>query len=522
MSGAPAGTVTSVNIRPEVTILSVLQHLNYRPWFALAEFVDNALESYLRHRAEIQLTDGLGVQLTIEIEINTDDHGQIIVRDNAGGILEREFPRAFRPAELPPERNGLSEFGMGMKSAACWFAKQWSVRTTALGEPVERTVAFDIERIVTDRLDNLHVKTRPIEEKAHFTEITLWHLHHPPKGRTLSKIKDHLASIYRVFLRDGTLALKFNGELLEYKDPTILSAPHYKDPNGPSHKWRKDINFDFGAGQKVHGFAALRETASTAYAGFALFRRNRLIEGSADETYRPSYIFGNTNSYRYQRLFGELHLEGFEVSHTKDGFRWEEFEEIFLECLKEELQRAPLDLLDQAEGHRTRQNRKTIQARAQEATNNVAEVVENDFPIILQKEADEPSQPSPIPQDVPKSNFQSSERTVLVEADGQLWEVTIETTVDPAIGPWLQIADTNGRKKNDEGRALRSVTIDLALAHPFSQQFLGANEEGLELMLRLCTGFSLALIMSKDATGTTPSFALHHLNALLRDALSKP
>ena len=59
---------------------------------------------------------------------------------------QSEFPRAFRPAELPPDRSGLCEFGMGMKSAACWFARQWEVRTSALGEPVERTVSFDIRQ----------------------------------------------------------------------------------------------------------------------------------------------------------------------------------------------------------------------------------------------------------------------------------------------------------------------------------------------------------------------------------------
>ena len=26
--------------------LSVLRHLNYRPWFAIAEFVDNAIQSF--------------------------------------------------------------------------------------------------------------------------------------------------------------------------------------------------------------------------------------------------------------------------------------------------------------------------------------------------------------------------------------------------------------------------------------------------------------------------------------------
>jgi len=37
---------------------------------------------------------------------------------------------------------------------------------------------------------------------------------------------------------------------------------------------------------------------------------------------RPEFIFGTGNSYRRQRLIGEIHLEGFEVSHTKDGFQW--------------------------------------------------------------------------------------------------------------------------------------------------------------------------------------------------------
>ena len=39
-----------VNIRPGVKVLSVLQHLNYRPWFALAEFVDNSIQSFIDYQ----------------------------------------------------------------------------------------------------------------------------------------------------------------------------------------------------------------------------------------------------------------------------------------------------------------------------------------------------------------------------------------------------------------------------------------------------------------------------------------
>src|SRR5207237_4652856 len=121
-------------------------------------------------------------------------------------------------------------------------------------------------------------------------------------------------------------------------------------------EWKKDIDFDFGLGLRAHGFAALRETASTSEAGFALFRRERLIIGSADEGYRPETIFGKSNSYRYQRLFGELHLEGFEVSHTKDGFRWDENEQPFLDLLREHLDTDDLPLLRHAEAHRARRS----------------------------------------------------------------------------------------------------------------------------------------------------------------------
>ena len=77
--------VTSVNIRPEVTILSVLQHLNYRPWFALAEFVDNALESFLQHRKELGADNGGKAVLMVQIEIDAEGGGKIVVRDNAAG-----------------------------------------------------------------------------------------------------------------------------------------------------------------------------------------------------------------------------------------------------------------------------------------------------------------------------------------------------------------------------------------------------------------------------------------------------
>src|SRR5580765_3780665 len=100
----------TVNIRPGVSILSVLRHLNYRPWYAIAEFVDNSLQSFLDHRSALEKVEGSGFTLKVKIEWDATDTGRVVIRDNAAGIEEKDYARAFRPAEIPLDRSGLSEF----------------------------------------------------------------------------------------------------------------------------------------------------------------------------------------------------------------------------------------------------------------------------------------------------------------------------------------------------------------------------------------------------------------------------
>ena len=94
--------INKVNIRPEVNILSVLRHLNYRPWFALAEFVDNAIQSYLTNREQLGRADGEDVSLRVTVNIDPEGVGRITITDDAAGIALLDFPRAFRPASSAP------------------------------------------------------------------------------------------------------------------------------------------------------------------------------------------------------------------------------------------------------------------------------------------------------------------------------------------------------------------------------------------------------------------------------------
>ena len=514
-----------IEIRPEVTMLSVLRHLNYKAWFAIAEFIDNALQSSLANREALEAIHGPDFRLEVDVRIDTAGPGLIVVTDNAAGISAADFPRAFRAAQVPTDRTGLSEFGMGMKSAACWFAERWSVRTKAIGETLERTIHFDVRHIVDNKIESLSTEPRDIEDPtAHYTVVTLRGLHHVPQGRTLGKIKEHLASIYRMFLRDGRMTLKINDEALSFSSPKVLNVVKYTAPGIPEQgpdaravEWRKDIALDFGKGQRVTGFAALRETGSTLLAGFALFRRDRLIEGSHDETYRPNYIFKQTNSYPYQRLFGELHVEGFEVSHTKDGFRWEEYEDIFLDFLKDQLEAKPLDLLAQADNYRALPSKKSIEARAAAATATVADYIEKEVaPLLVESQAN-PTAAPPLPQTLAASELQASEKTVSVCDGAWDWVITLRTSVDPAREDWVSMAMQDSLPGDLDNN--RRLVVELSLAHPFSSEFIGANNDNVELFLRIATAVCISLVLSEDHTAQAPEVALYHFNYLMRGAV---
>ena len=504
-----------MNIRPGVSILSVLRHLNYKPWYAVAEFVDNSVQSFLNYEQALR---AIGVErATVTIELDAEG-SQVTVRDNAAGIHEAEYARAFRAAEVPPDRSGLAEFGMGMKSASCWFAPRWTVRTSALGEAIERSIAFDIARIVHDEIEELDIRVRDVPAEGHYTEIVLSDLYHPLHGRTIGKIKDHLGSIYRIFLRRDQLELTFDGERLAFEDPAVLEAPFFKEVGGEPRRWLKAIDIDFGGEQRVHGFAALRERASTAEAGFALFRRDRLIQGSRDEGYRPGSIFGASNSYRYQRLFGELHLEGFEVSHTKDGFQWEEHEEIVLEALKAELDAEPLPLLAQAEGFRSRVRREDVLTGAQVAVSRTGAAVAQYGAAVLDEQLQEETESETIAEGLPTAEL-ASHRTIEVQLEDERWLVELELSTDPGVGDWVHMSEQPTAASLDGSRR---IGIRVALTHPFMERFAGPDVSQIEPLLRVAVALVLAEVTARESGVNLAGSIRRRLNQLLREALSHP
>ena len=78
----------------------------------------------------------------------------------------------------------------------------------------------------------------PIE--AHFTRIELTELsNHAPTSNQMDKVRRHLSSIYRKFLRSGEVEIKVNDVKLEAPCFDILNVPYYKTPKGNSILWKR-------------------------------------------------------------------------------------------------------------------------------------------------------------------------------------------------------------------------------------------------------------------------------------------
>lgn len=311
-----------INIRPTTGVYATYKNIKYDPWTAIAEFVDNSTQSYYDNISSLKDTKyWRGLNVEIIYEKNAEEGDKLIIRDNAYGMNFNDFQRAI-VLDSPPKKSSRSEFGMGLKTAACWFGTNWSVESTELGSNIKYYAAVDVDALHKYKAEEIEVQEIDCSPKEHGTIITIWNLNRTITGRQIGKTKDQLRGMYRTDLRTGDITISYNGENLYYEEPRVLTE---ELPDGTKKIWKKDISFTIPYKDDlltVEGFIGLRETASTSAAGFTLLRRGRVIIGGYENAYRPEEIFEKSNSFVYQRLFGELNMDNWPVTQTKDAFDW--------------------------------------------------------------------------------------------------------------------------------------------------------------------------------------------------------
>lgn len=281
----------------------------------------------------------------------------------------------------------------------------------------------------------------------------------------------------------------------------------------------KEINFKIDESLRVHGFVAIREKASTAEAGFALFRRGRVIQGSHDDGFRPDFIFGAPNSYRYQRVFGELHLEGFDVNFTKKGIQWDENLDIFLRLLRDDISHKAFPLLQQAEQYRVRASEKEFKA-ARKALDETADDLKRKAPkAIADVINNAPTSPG-LEKEILTKTEKTLHREIEISFNKTNWKISIELSYDPSLKELIEIGNTFIKDKLNFGND-RQIGIRLSLTHPFMVEYTGADTSKIEPILRIAAALGLSEIIAKESGIKTQGEVRRNFNELITN-LSKP
>jgi len=165
----------------------------------------------------------------------------------------------------------------------------------------------------------------------HYTTIEISAHNRTLRGRAIGKIKEYLQSIYRMDLATGSMRLRYNDAELVWKDFELEDFLKRRDGTPYKEEFIYEIGTQPG-GKVVVGWVGVLKKGARSRAGFSILHRKRLITGWPD-SWRPEkvYGFGGRNDLINQRLVGEVNLEDFEVSHTKDEINWAGDEEELVE-----------------------------------------------------------------------------------------------------------------------------------------------------------------------------------------------
>lgn len=328
-----------MSIQLNVGLESILNYrrLPYKAWYALAELVDNSTQSFFNHREELVETYKNEPEDKLTVIIDYDkDNDLIRVYDNAYGMSYDDLVHALSISRKPENPNGRSKYGLGMKTSSCWLGNKWTIRTSKLGEAIGHKIVIDVNKIENSE-DPVTYTDEAVDAEKHYTIVEISELNHVFQGRTLGTIKKYLASIYRDDIRKGQIDITWRGQLLEWaeEDPT-----NFIQAQDGSY-FKKNISFTLSE-KSVTGWVGVLNEGSRSKAGFAMLYYGRVIETN----WRPGLIFGEArNDLINQRLVGEIHLDDFEVSHTKDNIAWllnqeEEVEKLLTEACSDYISEA--------------------------------------------------------------------------------------------------------------------------------------------------------------------------------------
>ena len=466
------------------------RRLAYSPWHALAEFVDNSTQSYFDNQSALdqQMRNEEDKVLTVAIVYENKEE-YLRVSDNAMGMSEAELERALHVARPPENTSGRSKYGMGMKTAACWIGNKWRIITKKLGESVEHSVTIDVDEVAKGRDQGLIHTSRSKPADRHYTIVEIFDLNRKFYGRTQGKIADFLRSMYRVDLQQERLHLFWREQKLSWDS---LDSRLFVARDGT--KYRKNFNFTV-EGKVVEGWVGILDKGSRADAGFSILQANRVVRGWPD-AWRPSSLYGQiqgSNDLVNQRLVGEIHLDGFEVSHTKDNILWRDNQE---ETIEKEMEQYCSDYRDIAKSRRKRKD-------DQRGPNDL---VVRAALADLKKELSSPDMVDQIDITTipPKETIKANNGEIIdsvIDTQSATLQGTIKSNPPIAWKIFLEDMSPNDPYVISDSTKKNQITVVVNTSHPYWSTQL-ASEESVRDYFRQCVYDSVAEWQAREKAST--------------------
>lgn len=330
------------------SVLNRYADLDYDIWYALAEFVDNSVHSYMNNKEALNRIGISKCEVAISLSDN-DGNDSIIINDNAGGIHPDEFERLLSLGiKKEKSKHQLSEFGMGMKTAAIWLSNYIEIETKHYLLDKAHLIKIDLNNVETEDYIKID-EVKPSSNKVSYTKIKMKDLNRSLKRKTTQeKIRTSLSNIYRKFIEKGEVEIVFENEAL-----SPLSFELMKDETGNDIK--KTFKIVLENGKTCDGWVGILgvDFRSGKLSGFNVYRNDRLIQGYPENAWRPKEVFGSeggSNTLVMQRVVGELDMSDFKVSHTKNKILFEDDEESEFRTFLGDMSR---DITKEAQTHRS-------------------------------------------------------------------------------------------------------------------------------------------------------------------------
>lgn len=494
-------------------------NFDYKPWLAIAELLDNSITSYQQNCEALELLHGPDFTLVLKVEYDSKLN-QLVIADNAGGIPGERFPDAFALAKAPDDLRFISRYGVGMKAAACWFAREWTLRTSALGESVERTVAWSTTEITENEITEIPESVREVGSDEHYTVITLKNLIHSVNApRTSKKIETFLPHIFREFIREYGVEIYWNGKCLEVEEQEILQASPEWDKSSPVRLWVEDVRLEMHDGRVIVGRAFILRKMKRAYTALNMFWHQRLILGNIEPNHRPSDLFGAGNSFETGRLCVELHLDEYEPTVDKKGFKFQD-DEASLDEIINSLKKAVPELLRQAREYR--------EPKVDPTDGEIPDI----GPIITKPGEDtvvDPSPPTPshpypapaplVPEPAPAPNGPkprpepvSPVSSVEIVVDDVVLKVVVQLETGPGANKFVELLET----KPDDTGSPWTLYINIGTQHPFVVRFWRDDQEVRRLIMVMASAIGFGEIAARRAGAQMPSHVRNNIDDFLR------